>query len=138
MLICKLILRLKPFILKEKLSLCYSIETIYRDCQKKIKWTLIQRWQCPIHNGLNHYLINIEEDVVVFLSLKVLNSDNSYVFLHYIYWSNKDFKGIVVNRALCLPRGSLEIMFTVHTVTASTVNIYKNMPACFYAFITFV
>ena len=90
----------------------------------------------------NLYLIHNVENIVVFLDLKVFISDNSYMFScgrnarnffcretaqlkiisfwnykhgYLIHtWSDKDFKGSVVNRALpSLHGGSLEIMLTI-------------------------
>ena len=35
---------------------------------------------CPVNSGTLEYLINIDEDTVVFLGLKVFVFDNSYMF----------------------------------------------------------
>jgi len=68
-------------------NICESIMVLrglpcLRDCTPNLKRSSVQRWQCPIHNGILETLIwsKNEEDVDIFLGFKVFNSDSFYVF----------------------------------------------------------
>jgi len=55
---------------------------LQRNCKRSFESTSMQKWKCPIHNGIL-YLTNILKDDAVSLGLKVFNSDiciNIYIY----------------------------------------------------------
>ena len=87
---------------------------MFKGLKVDFKLSSIQRWQCPIHNGIKYeFGINVFWKLITSLHLScmkiyrkyqrektLVNCVNNQYLPHY--WSNKCFKGTVVNRALHL------------------------------------